>query len=89
MGSGVVEQKILFQPAEITYFVFLVLFKDGGRRVSLKSYLLVSDVNQGSEEVDWVQDFLAWVQDFLPRAVKNRECALKVCVEGCGIHNRI
>ena len=67
MGSGVVEQKILFQPAEITYFVFLVLFKDGGRRVSLKSYLLVSDVNQ----------------------VKNRECALKVCVEGCGIHNRI
>ena len=36
-------------PAEIALFVFLVLFKDGGRRVSLRFHLFVSDVNQGNE----------------------------------------
>ena len=46
--------------AEILSFVFLVLFKDGGRRVSLRFYLFVSDVNQGNKEAGWVQDFLAW-----------------------------
>ena len=48
--------------------MFLVSLKDGGRRVSPRVHLFVPDVNQGNE-VD------------LPRAVKNRECALKV---GCG-----
>ena len=35
-------------PAEIASFVFLVLFKDRGLRVSLKFYLFVPDVNQGT-----------------------------------------
>ena len=43
---------------EITSFVILVLFDDRGRRVSLRFYLFVSDFNQGSEEVKWVQDLL-------------------------------
>lgn len=37
---------------------FLVLIKDGGRRVSPSFYLFVS-VNQGNKGVGWVQDFLA------------------------------
>ena len=33
---------------EIASFVFLVLFKDvGGRRVSPRFYLFISDINQG------------------------------------------
>ena len=46
--------------AEITSFVFLVLFKDRGRRVSPRFHLFVSDVNQGNKEVGRVQDFVAW-----------------------------
>ena len=56
------EQGILFSclgPAETASFVFLVLFKDGGRRVSLNFIIFVSDVNQGNEEARWIQDFLA------------------------------
>ena len=34
--------------AEISSFVFLVLFKDGGRRVSPRFHLFVSDVDQGN-----------------------------------------
>ena len=37
-------------PAEITSFVFLVLFKDNGQRVNPRFHLFVSDVNQGNEE---------------------------------------
>ena len=44
--------------AETACFVFLVLFKDGGCRVS-PIFHLVSDVNQGDEEAGWFQDFLA------------------------------
>ena len=42
-----------------SHVLCLVLFKDGGRRVSPIFHLFVSDVNQGNEEVGWVQDFLA------------------------------
>ena len=47
---------------DITSFVFLVLFKDGGRRVSQRYHLFISDVNQGIKDTGWVQDFLAWPQ---------------------------
>ena len=43
-------RKSYLGPAEIIFFVFLVLFKDGGRRVSPRFHLLVSDVNQKSKE---------------------------------------
>ena len=46
--------------AEITFFVFLVLFKDGGCMVSPRFHLFVLDVNQGNKDAGWVQDFLAW-----------------------------
>ena len=36
--------------AEIVAFVFLILFKDGGCRVSPRFQLFVFDVNQGNEE---------------------------------------
>ena len=58
--------------AEIVYFVFLVLFKDGGHRVSPSFHLFsiffpffflfifpFSDVNKGEEGSGRVQDFLA------------------------------
>ena len=51
-------RKSCLGPAEITPFVFLVLLKDGGRRVSLRFHLFDSDVNQGNEEAGWIQDFL-------------------------------
>ena len=54
-------RKSCLAPTEITSFVFLVLFKDGGRRVSQR-YLFISDVNQGIKDTGWVQDFLAWPQ---------------------------
>ena len=41
---------------------YLVLFKDGGHKVSPKFHLFVSDANQGNEGLGWVQDFLAWLQ---------------------------
>ena len=47
-------------PNEIRSFVFLVLFKNGGCRVSPRFNIFVSDVNQGIKDVAWVQDFLAW-----------------------------
>ena len=37
-------------PAEIASFVFLILLEDGGRKVSPRFHLFVSDVNQGNEE---------------------------------------
>ena len=37
------------EPAEITSFVFLVLFKDGRPSVSPRFHLFVSNVNQGNE----------------------------------------
>ena len=37
-------------PAEIASFVFLLLFKDGGRRLNPVFHLFFSDVNQGNEE---------------------------------------
>ena len=39
--------------AEISSFVYLVQFKDGGRRVSLRSHLFVSDVDPGNEDFMW------------------------------------
>ena len=36
---------------EITTFVFLVLFKDGGRKLSQRFHLFISGVNQGNQEV--------------------------------------
>ena len=38
---------------------YLVLFKGGGHKMSLRFYLFVSDVNQGNKGLGWVQDFLA------------------------------
>ena len=38
-------------PTEIASFVFLIVFKDGGCRVSLRFHLLVSDANLGNKEV--------------------------------------
>ena len=51
-------RKLFIEPAEIAPFVFLVLFKDEGRRVSPRFHVLVSDVNQGNKETEWVHDFL-------------------------------
>ena len=41
---------------------FLVLFKSGGRRVSPRFLLFLSDVNQGKGGAGWVQAFLPWPQ---------------------------
>ena len=43
-------KKSYSEPAGIRFIVFLVLFKDGGRRVSPRFHLFVSDVNQGNKE---------------------------------------
>ena len=53
-------RKFCLGQAEIKFFVFLVLFKDGGHKVSPRFHLFVSDVNQGNKEAGWVQDFIAW-----------------------------
>ena len=37
---------------------FLVLIKGAGRRVSPRLHVFVSDVNQGNNQVEWVQDFM-------------------------------
>ena len=42
-------RKSCLGPVEITSFVFLVLFRDGGRRVSLRFHLFIFDVNQENE----------------------------------------
>ena len=39
---------------------FLVLFKGGGCRVSPRSHLFVSDINQRNKGAGSVQDSLAW-----------------------------
>ena len=39
-----------FEPAEISFFVYLVQFKDEGCRVSLKLHLFVSDGDSGNED---------------------------------------
>ena len=44
---------------------FLVLFEDGGRRVSPRFYNFVSDVNQWNEWARWVQDILACLQGWI------------------------
>ena len=44
--------------------MFLVLFKDVVRRVSLGFHLFVSGVNQGNEKAVWIQDFPAWPQEW-------------------------
>ena len=43
-------RKSYSEPAEIASIVFLVSFKNGGRRVSPRFHLFVSDVNQGNEQ---------------------------------------
>ena len=55
-------RKSCLGPAKIASFVFLVLLKNGGRRVSLRFYLFFSDVNQGNEEVGWIEDLLTLPQ---------------------------
>ena len=55
-------RKSCLGPAEIPSAVFLVLFKDGRRRMSLRFHLFVFDVNQGNEETKWIQDFLVLPQ---------------------------
>ena len=45
-------RKSCLGPAEISCFVFLVQFKDERRRVSLRFYLFVSDVNQGNKDFE-------------------------------------
>ena len=52
-------RRFCLEPVEVASFLFLVLFKDGGCRVSPRSHLFVSDINQGNAEAGWVQDFLA------------------------------
>ena len=52
-------RRFCLEPVEVASFLFLVLFKDWGCRVSPRSHLFVSDINQGNEEAGWVQDFLA------------------------------
>ena len=52
-------RRFCLEPVEVASFLFLVLFKDGGCRLSPRSHLFVSDINQGNEEACWVQDFLA------------------------------
>ena len=42
-------RKSCLEPAEITHFVFLVLFNDGGCRVSPRFHLFDLDFNQGIE----------------------------------------
>ena len=44
-------RKSYLGPAEIASVVFLVLFKDEGRRVSPRFHLFVSRFNQENEEV--------------------------------------
>ena len=44
-------RKSYLGPAEIAFYVFLVSFKDGRRRVSSRFHLFVFDVNQGNEKV--------------------------------------
>ena len=41
-------RKSYLRPSEI--FLFLVLFKDGGRKVGPRLYFFISGVNQGNEE---------------------------------------
>ena len=67
-------KKSYLGPVDIASFVFLVSFKDCGRRVSPRFHLFVSDVNQGMRKrVEFKISFYD-----LPGAVKNRECALEV-----------
>ena len=42
---------------------YLVLFNDGGHKMSLRFHLFVSNVNQRYEGVGWAQDFLARPQE--------------------------
>ena len=51
-------------PAEIASFVFLILFKDGGRRVSLRFYLFVSNVNQGNKTLTSRSSYLKCERHF-------------------------
>ena len=81
-------RKSLLGPAEIAFYVFLVFFKDGGRRVNPKFHFFVSDVNQGNKKGGVGSRFSCVAPGIerlyldLPRAVKNRECALELGCEG-------
>ena len=41
---------------------YLILFKSGGHKITPRSHLFVSDVNQGNKGFGWVQDFYMWWQ---------------------------
>ena len=43
-------------PVEISPNVFLVQFKEGGRRVSPAFHLFVADANEGNKDLGWVHD---------------------------------
>ena len=48
-----------WENGEVERWGHLVLFKDGGHKMSPRFHLVVSDVNEGNKGVGWVQDFLA------------------------------
>ena len=49
-------EKSCLELVEISSNVFLVQFKDGGRRMSPIFHLFVADANEGNRNVGWVQD---------------------------------
>ena len=44
-------KKSYLRPAENSSFVYLVQFKDRGRRLSLRGHLFISDVHPGNENL--------------------------------------
>ena len=83
-------RKSYLETAEISSFVLLFKFKDGGRRVSLIFHLFVSDVNQENKDFGCKKVGARFycmalgMERFsldLPRAIK-KECALEVGCEG-------
>ena len=50
MGGGGLGRKSYLGPAQASSFVYLVQFKDGGCRVSLRLYLFVSDLDSVNED---------------------------------------
>ena len=86
-------RKSYLGPAEISSFVSLVQFKDGGCRVRLSLHIFISDVDSGNKYLcgrEWVQRFSCTASGMerfsldLLRAVKIG-CTLEEDVEVCGI----
>ena len=45
-------RKSCLEPAEISFFCVPGLIQDGGRRVSLRFCLFISDLNQGNKDIE-------------------------------------